>query len=182
MRRAFTILELLAATALTALLMIAVLHVIGSLGRSRAALLRQPDAGAWRSDLLDSLRHDLANATTASFRPNCITVAGHGALDRNTFARIHEPVTVVYGLATIHGRRWLVRRQTPRDGLSNEPGWSELLCADVTAFNVQPAGATILAPLDIAGDGAPNETIPPVVTVWLDGPGGRIMSETLVLQ
>jgi len=180
--RAFTILELLAATALTALLMVAVLHVISSLGRSRAALARQPDGGAWRSDLLDTLRYDLSNATAASFRHGKVTLAGHGGLDRNTLAHRHEPVTVTYGLAMIHGRQWLVRTQIARDGLSNEPAWTELLCPDVTAFNCQPAGVAISAPLELTPDDTPNATIPPVVSVWIDGPSGRVMNETLVLK
>ena len=120
MRRAFTILELLAATALTALLMVAVLLVVGSLGRSRAALAHQPDAGAWRSDLVDTLRRDLTNAAGCDFRQNGMTLVGHGSLDRATLAHGNEPVTVVYGLAVIHGRRWLVRTQSSRAGVSNE--------------------------------------------------------------
>ena len=91
MRRAFTILELLAATALTALLMVAVLHVVGAIGASRAALARQADLGAWRTDLLDLLRRDLANATKVSFGPDSITLIGHGALDPRTLEFRHEP-------------------------------------------------------------------------------------------
>ena len=182
MRRAFTILELLAATALTALLMVAVLHVISSLGRSRAALARQPDAGAWRSDLLDTLRRDLSNATAADFRQDGITLVGHGALDRATLAHIHEPVTVIYGLSVIHNRRWLVRTQSPRGGLSNEAPWSELLCPDVSAFTVQPATSIVLAPVDPAENGTPDKNVPAVVSVWIDEPTGRVVNETLVLR
>jgi prepilin-type N-terminal cleavage/methylation domain-containing protein len=181
MRKGFTILELLAATALTALLMVVVLHVISSLGRSRAALARQVDGGAWRANLLDTLRHDLCNASTASFRQDGITLAGHGALDRNTLAHGHEPVTVTYGLTTIHGRRWLVRSQARRDGASNEP-WAELLCPDVSAFTAQPAGSIVLAPPDSSQDGPPIAAVPPAVSVWVDGAGGRIVNETLVLR
>jgi type II secretory pathway pseudopilin PulG len=178
MRRAFTILELLVATALTALLLLAVFHVIGSLGRSRAALAQQTDSGAWRSDLLQTLRYDLINSTAANFHRDGITLTGHGALQRPTFSHSHEPVTIVYGLATIHGRRWLVRSQSPRDGLSNDPGWSELLCPDVDAFTIRSASSIILAPVD----SKTNTAIPPVVSVSIDGPAGRIINETLVLR
>src|SRR5689334_23223354 len=114
-RRAFTILELLAATALTSVLMAAVLHVVGAIAASRAALARQADAPAWRADLLDLLRRDMTNASKVIFAPNSMTLtAAHGALEPATLEFRHEPVTVVYGLSQIHDRPWLVRRQSPR--------------------------------------------------------------------
>jgi hypothetical protein len=181
MRRAFTILELLAATALTALLMVAVLHVVGAIGASRAALARQADVGAWRADLLGLLRRDLTNATKVSFRPDSITLTGHGALDPETLEFRHEPVTVVYGLSVIDGRHWLVRRQSPRDGLSNAPPWAELVCPDVTEFTLTrvsstPAGAMTAAPSSMPED------VPGTVTLLLVGPQGALMNQTLVLR
>jgi hypothetical protein len=180
MRKAFTILELLAATALTALLMVAVLHVVGTIGASRAALARQADAGAWRADLLDQLRRDLTNASKVSFGQNSMTLAGHGALDARTLELRHEPVTVVYGLSVIDGRSWLVRRQAPRDGLSNAPAWGELICPDITGLAIVrvngPAGAIVAAP------SAMPEDVPAAVTVLLNGPDGPVMNQTLVLR
>jgi hypothetical protein len=181
MRRAFTILELLAATALTALLMVAVLHVVGTLGASRAALVRQADAGAWRSDLLDTLRRDLTNAAQVTFAKDGVTLTGHGALDPVTLEFGHEPVTVVYRLATIHDRRWLVRRQAPRDGLSTQAAWAELLCPDVIGFTIRPAGGLGIVPIDPAQGGA-KAAMPAVVTVVLEGANGQVMNETLVLR
>jgi hypothetical protein len=181
MRRAFTILELLAATALTALLMVAVLHVVGAIGASRAALARQADVGAWRADLLDLLRRDMTNATKVSFRPDAMALTARGALDPGTLEFRHEPVTVVYGLSVIDGRHWLVRRQSPRDGLSNSPAWAELVCPDIASFTMRrmsgtPAGAIIAAP-----SGMP-EDVPAAVTVSLLGPDGVLMNETVVLR
>ncbi len=181
MKRAFTILELLAATALTALLMVAVLHVVGTLGASRAALARQADVGAWRADLLDTLRRDLTNASQATFARDGVTLIGHGALDPVTLEFGHEPVTVVYGLATIHDRRWLVRRQAPRGGLSNQPAWVELLCPDITGFTIRPAGGLGIVPIDPAQGGG-KAGVPAIVTLLIEGANGSVMNETLVLR
>jgi hypothetical protein len=181
MRRAFTILELLAATALTALLMVAVLHVVGTLGASRTALARQADLGAWRSDLINTLRRDFTNASQATFARDGVTLTGHGALDPVTLEFGHEPVTVVYGLATIHDRRWLVRRQSPRDGLSNQPAWVELLCPDITGFTIRPAAGLGVVRIDPVQAGA-RAGVPAVVTVLLEGANGPVMNETLVLR
>jgi type II secretory pathway component PulJ len=183
MRRAFTILELLAATALTALLMAAVLHVVGAIGASRATLARQTEAGAaWRADLLDLLRRDMTNASKVSFRPDGMMLTGHGALDAGTLEFRHEPVTVVYGLSMIDGRSWLVRRQTPREGLSHAPAWAELICPDVTGFVVRRVSSTPGANgSSLATLGMP-EDVPAAVTLSLTGADDVVMNETVVLR
>ncbi len=173
MRRGFTILELLVATALTALLMVAILHVISALGRSNAALARQENTG-WRTDLLDALRHDLSSATTAGFRHNAVILSGHGALDRSSLVRTQEPVTVIYGVAQIHGRPWLVRTQSPRGGSAQAP-WAELMCADVKSFSVQVPGAR--SPADEG-----EEAIPPVVSIIVESASDTVLNETMVLR
>jgi prepilin-type N-terminal cleavage/methylation domain-containing protein len=150
-RTAFTLIELLAASALAALLMLVLFQVIGSLGRTRAAMVAAQTRGgraashaAWTSDLLDTLRRDLANATEARIDDGGgrLEITGHGSLDRDTLAAAQEPVTAVYELAaTAPGHAHLVRRQSPRGGLSGQRAWSELLCANVSRFTVEPASA-----------------------------------------
>jgi prepilin-type N-terminal cleavage/methylation domain-containing protein len=183
MRRAFTILELLAATALTAILMAAVLHVVGAISASRAVLARQADAGAaWRADFLDLLRRDMTNASKVTLRPDQMTLTGRAALDAETLEFRHEPVNVVYGLSVIDGRSWLVRRQSPRDGWSSSPPWAELVCPDVTGLVVQRVSSTpgTLAP-SVAANGMAQD-VPAAVTVSLVGADGVIMRETVVLR
>ena len=174
MRKAFTLLELLACTALTALLMLAILKIVASLGASRAAMARQPQVQPWRADLLDTLRRDLTNASQVNFRSDGITLVSHASLDPADLTLGHQPVTVVYGVTTLHGRTWLVRRQSPRDTVSNTAPFAELLCPDVTAFSIRPATAPVAAV-----DAVP---VPPVVMVSIDGPSGTVLHQTLVLR
>ena len=182
MRRAFTILELLAATALTALLMAAVLHVVGAIGASRAALARHAGAGAWQADLLDLVRRDMTNASKVTFRADGMTLTSHAALDAGTREFQHEPVTVVYGLSVIDGRSWLVRRQSPREGLSHAPAWAELICPDVTGFVVRRARSTAgVNASSLAVVGMPQD-VPAAVTISLTGADGAVMNETVVLR
>ncbi len=137
-RRGFTLLELLAASALSAILMVVLLQVIGSLARSRLVLEQDGvERTPWQADLVENLRWDLLNAEEATAERGRVVLVGHGSLDRATLAPGHRPVTVVYALERLGGRSWLVRRQSPRGGLTNERGWSELLCPDVTAFSVE---------------------------------------------
>jgi hypothetical protein len=177
MRRAFTILEMLAATALTALLMLAVFQVIGSVGRTRAAMARQPETGFWKADLLDTLRRDLSNSTAVRYEAGGVTLTGHGALDRATLAPTDEPVTVTYGIATIAGRNWLYRLQTPRAAAARQP-WRELVCADVTDFSVRPV-ATVALPM--AREGQDAQPTPAAVVVEIAGPAVHVR-ETMVLR
>ena len=174
MRKAFTLLELLACTALTALLMLAILKIVASLGASRAAMARQPQVQPWRADLLDTLRRDLNNASQISFQAGGITLVSHASLDPADLTLGHQPATVVYGLTTLHGRTWLVRRQSPRDALSNTAPFAELLCPDVTAFSVRPATALVTT-----ADAVP---VPPMVMVSVVGPTGPVVNQTLVLR
>ena len=180
MKRGFTLLEVLVATALTAVLLLAVFAVIGSLGKSRLAMAQPTDDGAWRTDLLATLRRDLADSVAIAFQPDGITLTGHGALRPDTLAVSHEPVTVTYRIADIRGRRWLVRIQTSRVSLSNDSGWTELLCPDVTAFSVRSAG--VIGSAAAGSDAAASSAVPPVVLVALAGPGGSLINETLVLR
>src|SRR5688500_13964609 len=98
MRRGFTLVELLASAALSALLMLAVLQVIASVVRSRAALARESSAAPlpWRADLLDTLRFDLTNGRDVRFEPGRVTIVGHGSLDPGTLSPRHEPAEVAY--------------------------------------------------------------------------------------
>jgi prepilin-type N-terminal cleavage/methylation domain-containing protein len=144
--RGFTLIELLAASALAALLMLVLFQVIGSLGRSRAALeraaanqLQSATQTAWKSDLLDLIRWDLANAADVDLKPGVATLTTHGALDRQSLAAKQEPVTVVYSIERRGKANCLVRRQVRRDGSSpGAAGWSELVCANVTRFEMSP--------------------------------------------
>jgi hypothetical protein len=148
---AFTLVELLAASALAAVLMVVLFQVIVSLGRSRAALAAAAGDGrtgphaAWKADLLDTLRRDLANATEVRVGRDEVEITGHGSLDRQTLAAAHEPVTVVYGLVGPAGRASLVRRQSPRGGVTNDRAWSELVCANVSRFSLEPVSTARIA-------------------------------------
>lgn len=184
-RTAFTLIELLAASALAAVLMLVMFQVIGSLGRTRAALSRaSDDAGRgsavqspWKSDLLDALRWDLANAATAKLEANRVTLAGHGSLDRRTLAASHEPVEVTYRLERrgAGGRTCLVRREVPRGAATNDRGWSELLCADVSRFAVEPVRSAGLL-------GLRRDALAGPLRVRLDGPGGVLVDEVIVVK
>jgi hypothetical protein len=137
-RTAFTLVELLAATALAALLLAAGFGVIGSLGRTRAALARQNAARSYAAEAVDLLRWDLANARYMKATPDELTLTGYGGLDPETVAPRHRPVTVRYRVAAAGGRTWLVRDQTDLDVATNRNRSTALVCSGVAGFAVLP--------------------------------------------
>jgi prepilin-type N-terminal cleavage/methylation domain-containing protein len=174
-RQAFTLIELLAASALSALLVLVLFQVLGSLTRSRAGLERaavdeeqSATQTAWKSDLLDLLRWDLTNASDVSIKPGLVVLTGHGALDRRSLAATQEPVTVVYRVEHRGTANCLVRHQVSRNGLSAGSDWSELVCADVTGFEASR--------IEEAAAQAPS------TRVRIAGSGGLIFDEVIVVK
>jgi hypothetical protein len=173
---------MLAAMALTAVLMLAVLQVLGTLGRSRAAMERRAAEGTpWREDLTETLRRDLSGATGVRYAPNGLVLAGHGALRRASLAPADEPVTVTYGMIDIHGRNWLYRRQAARGGFPGGEPWTELLCRDVAAFDVTPATAVLT--MDPAfGAKSELQSVPAAAAMRLTLADGSVVERVLVLR
>jgi prepilin-type N-terminal cleavage/methylation domain-containing protein len=174
----FTLIELLAASALSALLMLVLFQVIASLGRSRAAMdraaageLQSATQTAWKSDLLDLIRWDLANAAGINFKPGRVTLTGHGALDRQSLAAEQEPVIVVYAVERRGKTNCLVRNQVRRDGTSNGAGWSELVCANATTFEMSPVRAAHR-----------QQSTTTATRVRIAGPAGVVLDEVVVVK
>lgn len=166
--RAFTLLEMLMATALSTVLMIGVMAVVadlGSAGLDSSVRQRKPletggdpapgigrDAlGAWVGLLREDLRH--ATEVVAS-RDNELTLWGYGALDSRSRERTHRPVRVRYGIETVGGRSWLVRRQSLLDALTNQNVQRDLVCGGVRRFElVSVRGESAPGPADADSSG-----------------------------
>jgi hypothetical protein len=137
--RAFTLLELLLATALTTVLMIGVLAVVADLGAPEAAAGHVPDGERDRAfeACLDLLHEDLGHAVAVdASRANELTLVGYAALDAAGRERTHRPVRVRYTLEQIDGRSWLVRRQDALDVRTNRTVQRDLVCCGFTGFRL----------------------------------------------
>ncbi len=129
----FTLLELLAASALAALLMIAALQVVRSVGRRPDS---EPAANKPRSDLLALVRWDLSQALVLRQDHGSCLLAGYGSLDAATLQSTGRPVMVSYRIKLVGSRRCLYRDQTSLDDLAGRVGWSELVAWDVDQFEL----------------------------------------------
>lgn len=147
----FTLVEMLAVTVLTALLMMAALSIVSALARSKVPL--PEPRGEWRS----ILRADLASAraATGGDRLTLITV---GLID-DAGNRLQQPARVEYGIEDIAGRPWLVRWQTLLSDRGNADRTRAVLLANTRAFRAE------LLPSRDQEEGAP----PRQVRITIDG-------------
>lgn len=175
--RGFTMLELLMALALSAMLMIGVMAVIAQLGaksvRQASAHTGQagqpgqamePGAGAAMESMARLMGEDIEQAEWVdATKPNQLELTGYCGLDDQGRGRLHRPVDVVYRLEQANGRTWLVRRQMLRDVLTNQNIQRDLVCGDVTGFAISPVKKWGVAqPQSAGGSNRPSASGRPV--------------------
>jgi prepilin-type N-terminal cleavage/methylation domain-containing protein len=171
--RGFTLLEMMIATVLSSVLLIGVLAVVANLGKSANAvgLGRSEDFAAvsgaeavraWEP----LLRDDMAGAAAVdATKANELTLVGYGALDATSRRRVHRPVRVVYEIAELDGRRWLIRRQTALDVLTDQNVQRDLVCSGVTRFALARVAEAPGATTSPSGKGWSRWRL----QVWMDG-------------
>ncbi|MDB5325529.1 MAG: hypothetical protein JWM57_1098 [Phycisphaerales bacterium] len=180
--RAFTLVELVAATALSALLMTTLLAVVASLGRERNAIAHRATEQTPPA-LLELLRWDCVNARTVRLRERSVMFTGFGSLDpRSLTPTVNRPVEVIYEVQQMGGRSWLCRRQ-------QEPGnpgraSTELVCAGVQDIAVVPFTGNGSFVQDVLN--AHKAAVPMTATVRLkiafDSKTKRPVDEVMVLR
>src|SRR5689334_23636928 len=87
-RHGFTLIEMMVATVLAALLMGGVLLMVTAIGRDRARIARDEAASPGsKSRLIDQFRRDLTSATTMTpIGGRALILEGHGGIDPQTLA------------------------------------------------------------------------------------------------
>jgi len=142
MNHGLTLVEMLAALAITALILAAVLPVTASLARSHALGENTQEQVSLESALRGLLATDLVHARSYRMTPNGVELEGLATLDLGTLELQHIPSTVRYEVRRIGARSWLARVQG-----SDPAGWvAELVCSDASAIGLrdasQPAAAS----------------------------------------
>jgi prepilin-type N-terminal cleavage/methylation domain-containing protein len=174
-RRAFTLVELLAAMALSAVLMLAVFQVVGTLGRTRAVMIASAGQPLWHDRVRELLRRDLAQSSLAKFEPSALTLIGSASIRSAMQDVTHEPVMVTYTIRSLHGRPWLVRQQAGRVVRGTEKPFVELVCPDVAEFAVASSqGVAVASP--------EGQAIPGVVAVTFRMTSGETWGGDIVVR
>ena len=136
--RGFTLIELLASLALSALLMAALLAVVASLGRDRAAIERRGGVEPWPSRAAGLLRRDIEEAAhyaTAADRE--LVLLGPLCQNPQNATPLHTPARVRYRVVDAGEVRLLVREQEDLLDRSNRRVTRSLVCEGVERFAVE---------------------------------------------
>ena len=140
-RTALTLIELLASLVLSVLLLSGLVSLLGSTARE-AVQLRQAESTAFPGVILgDLIRQDFRNARGLLADGQGILL--HGFLERDpiTSTPLWIEGSVRYEVASIAGRRLLVRRSSGPGGTSTEPLWfgcGQLLVESLVQQNLEP--------------------------------------------
>jgi prepilin-type N-terminal cleavage/methylation domain-containing protein len=136
-RSGFSLIELLVATALSAMLMAAVLAILAGVSRDRKRLTAAQNLPSPQA-MINRFQWDLTNAQTLSQSPDghSLELIGHCAIDYKTLAPNGRLVTVDYRLYQDGDTSCLVREQKYLDDPAAPSPWRELISIGVTNFRV----------------------------------------------
>jgi type II secretory pathway component PulJ len=155
---AFTVIELLATTVIAAILMLAVLTVVGQLGRDQTRLAHGETQAA-PEQIVQLLSKDLARATSITVDPQtgAVILEGYGALEQTTFIPTGRAARVTYSVLSSASGQWLMRKQLSLDEAYAHP-WVECVGSAIKRLTVTPEQAADVAGATAnAGSGAGSQ-------------------------
>jgi type II secretory pathway component PulJ len=164
-RSAFTLVELLAALSLTALLTAGLAGSLRGLNAQRKITADKLADRPARRRFLAQLEREIAQANHLRAAPNRLVIVGFGSLDPSDSSNSHQPIEIEYAIETISNRSELVRRQRAVPQLNNQRRPAESILADVTTFQVSALEENGAKDGTAVWQGA----IPPRVLVTLGG-------------
>jgi hypothetical protein len=135
-RRGFTLLELILANVVVAILIGGVMLMISGLARERQ---RMASVGPDPADAVTrALRWDLANAQTARLLPRGrgIVLVGQGGIDERTFSPTGRRTRVVYELRKRGNVVCLMREQMYLDDSVREQRWEEVVGVGIDRLSI----------------------------------------------
>lgn len=146
--RAFTMVEMLAATALAAVLMVSLVSVAATVNRTHAAMLETSAQvmSPWHMQLVDLLRRDLVNAVQIQTDANTLTISGPCSVQSISLRPDHRPVQIIYALQHDGNQNWLVRRQTYLDDPNQRATRTDIVAGRIARFQLQPVTDRTKAP------------------------------------
>lgn len=145
-RKAFTLLELLLANMLIAILLGALLLVISSLSREQKKMTAAQDQDPTNS-ILNLLRHDLVNSESVRPLPNQrgFILTGHAGLDSKSLTPTDRRTRVIYEIRRRAGTLCLIREQTYLDDPIKPQHFEELIATNISSLTLSGNGESTSA-------------------------------------
>ncbi len=140
-RKGLTIVEVLAATLLAALLMSAVLGVLKAV-TGHQKLFTQGLPESWQPRLCSLLEWDLTNSKTVLVNADGFELRGYAGRDFTSGMPLHCRTTVEYAVKKVRGESCLVRTETHVDASNLDNAQSELVLNRIEGIVLGDAGST----------------------------------------
>jgi type II secretory pathway pseudopilin PulG len=181
-RKAFTLLELLLANMLIAILLGAMLVLISSLSREQKKSTAAQDEGPANS-ILSLLRRDLSNSESARPLPNQrgFILTGHAGLDSKSLTPTDRRSRVIYEIRRRANTICLIREQTYLDDPIKPQHFEELIATNITSLSLSGTGAISAEDEELNLDDTAAFSLPSSVMVHLAF-GDRGINQELFLR
>lgn len=180
-RRGFTLIELMVAVAISAVLMGGVLVVTAGLSRDARGAARN-DGTTDLGGTLELLQWDVANAramSAGSSDGRTLALVGHGAIEPGSLRPNGRLVRVTYTCELRGKVSCLLRRQRYLDDPVRPQAFTELVATGITGLEVVPVG-TEAAGADAGDRSAGMSRVPAWVRLRVYGPGVAVERLTCV--
>ncbi len=136
--RAFTVVELLIATALSAMLVVSIMGLLGTMKLQCRQLVKRTPVRPWQPLLADRIRRDLANARRLTVMRDQFVLVGYmGTRGRDHFSTLRA-AEVTYRVARTANISCLLRDERPLDAMTNSLGTRQLLATGISGFRFVP--------------------------------------------
>jgi hypothetical protein len=127
--RGMTAIEVLAATVLASLMLAAVAGLIGGLARQEKILRAQVDSPQWQQQFAEELQWDLQNSRQYLAVKDGLRLEGFAARDYVTGHPTGRRAVIDYFFIGNDDDRWLVRRESHPDEMTNASSRLEIVCS-----------------------------------------------------
>lgn len=131
-----TAIELLVATSLAALLMVAVMGILARMSRTRVYLLEAAPPRAWRVQCEALLQHDFANSKLLEIGSAGFALEGYAGADLATGEPSHRRSRIEYVIVG-GDKTWWLRRERHLDAQPGYDGRCDLLSPDIASLDLQ---------------------------------------------
>jgi len=130
----FTMIELLAASTLTAMMMAFVLSAVSGLAVRQKKLAKTETSPSWEKLLIEQFHWDLTNAEIVEVQADRLLITGFGSRDWKTGNPTQQRAEIVYEVLRTNRQSRLMRHETHVSELTNINRRSQLMALGITSL------------------------------------------------
>lgn len=176
----FTLIEMLLALTLTAILLTIVSVTLGAVLRDGQRLERMQSQPLWLESVVGVIRRDLREAETYQITSQGLVLHAHAGIQGALGQADHDPVTIEYRLIKQQDTQWLVRQVRPgTPALTDQTYPFELLCGGIQTMHLAAWSGDEDSPAAKGVDRLARQAVQDAMSEPLPIPGRVMLSITL---